>query len=242
MDRYFFIHIQKTAGTSLRRHLLANFNREEIYPPPPDGGSKNQMLSAYLAGGFLCDIPPDVQARFRLFHGHMAFAVSKRLSFDEPMKTFTLLRDPVERTLSVLGQKKRNRPEFAKASLEQIYDNEEIFPGQILNHQTKIFAVPVDSDILEGFRPFHVGEEEFERAKKHLEMVDVIGIQEDMPAFLRALSSRFGWTILDEDVRENVGNKQKVSPGLRQRIAEDNAIDIEFYRYARQLIEQRGQN
>ena len=32
-QRFFFIHIQKTAGTSIREHLMENFDSSEVYPP-----------------------------------------------------------------------------------------------------------------------------------------------------------------------------------------------------------------
>ena len=239
-ERYFFIHIQKTSGTSLRRHLLANFSREEIYPPNQEGGLQD-FLSTYLAGGLLAALPPEIQARFKLFHGHMPYATSQRLSFDTAPRTFTLLREPIERTLSVLGQKKRQRAELAETSLEDIYNDRGIFEGQILNHQAKNFAIPDDSDLLAGFNPYPVGVEELALAKENLSKVDVIGLQSDMPAFLDNLAHSFKWKILEEEVRENIGNTRAddIPQSLRDRIAEDNQVELEFYQYAVDLVKQR---
>ena len=240
-DRYFFIHIQKTAGTSLRRHLLANFTREEMYPPVQEGGMMD-FLTTYLAGGLLVALPPEVQSRFRLFHGHMPYATSQRLCFEDKPKTFTLLREPVARTISVLGQKKRQRKELANASLEDIYNDPDIFKGQILNHQAKIFAVPDDSDLLAGFNPYPVDAQGLARAKSNLARVDVVGLQSNMPGFLADLGRSFGWTILDEEVRENVGTtgSDDIPQSLRDRIVEDNALEMEFYQYAVDLVASRG--
>ena len=239
MERFFFIHIQKTAGTSLRQHLMENFERSEVYPPPQEGGLYNYLV-IYQMGAYLVDLPATEQARFRLFHGHMPFAVTQRLALDKPPTTFTVLREPVARTLSVLKQKKKMRPELAEASLEDIYDNRKYFEGQILNHQAKIFAVPDDSDLLAGFDPYPVGPDDLARAKANLEKVDVIGLQSDMPAFLGELERRFGWKTLTEDVRENVSSETEVSPSLLDRITADNAVDIEFYRHAEKLVRARA--
>lgn len=240
-EHFFFIHIQKTAGVSLRQHLLANFKREQIYPPLPTG--KNAMkdfLTLYLSGAFLVSLPASEHSKYKLFHGHMPFTVTKRLTFKAPLKTFTILRDPIERTLSVLLQKKRQRQEYTDATLEEIYADPRIFEGEILNHQTKIFAVPNNSDLLGGYAPYAVDKSGLEVAKRNLKSIDVIGLQSNMPAFLEDLACKFGWTMLEDDVRKNVGSKPNVSQAFLNRIAADNRIEIDFYRYAVDLVAARS--
>jgi hypothetical protein len=232
--RFFFIHIQKTAGTSLREHLLENFDRSEVYPPGE--GGRQKVLARYVFGQLLIETPASEQAKYRLFHGHMPYAASQKLAFKTPPVTLTVLRDPIARTLSVLGQKKRHRPEFADASLEDIYDEREIFEGEILNHQTKIFAVPND---MSGFDPFYVGAAQLELAKKNLKNVEVIGLQSDMPAFLAELKRKFGWNPLQPGIRKNTGESRQVNAPFLARIEADNAVDIAFYRYAVELVKSR---
>lgn len=240
-QRYFFIHIQKTAGSSLRQHLLANFTREQIYPSPPERGRKEtkEHLISYLSGALLTSLPRWALEPYLLFHGHMPFTATRRLPFERPLKRFTILREPIERTISVLGQKKRHRPEFRDATLEEVYAHDSIFAGQVLNHQAKVFAVPDDSDALGGYAPYPVGEVELERAKENLASLEVVGLMSDMQGFLDNLSSTFGWITLEEDVRENVGRKTEVSQSLLDRIAEDNRLELEFYAFAQQLVRER---
>ncbi len=242
-QRYFFVHIQKTAGVSLRQHLIANLGRERIYPAMEGTGGEAMQgfLTSYLSGALLTSLPRWALEEFLLFHGHMPFTTTRRLPFDRPLKVFTILREPIERTISVLGQKKRHRPEFKDASLEDIYTDESIHAGQILNHQTKIFAVPDDSDALGGYAPYPVGPAELERAKENLATLEVIGLMSDMQGFLDNLGSTFSWNMLEEDVRENVGHKTEVSQSLLDRIAEDNYLELEFYAFAEKLVaEQQG--
>jgi hypothetical protein len=234
-ERFFFIHIQKTAGTSLRQHLLANFDASEVYPPRVEGKIW-AYLTYYLHGNLLTELTAERQSLYRLFHGHMPFAVTQRLSLEKTPTTFTILREPVARTLSVLGQKKRHRPEYADASFEEIYSDPSIFEGQILNHQAKIFAVPENTNLLSGYDPYPVGTLELETAKKNLAKVDVIGLQSDMPSFLTELERSFGWKLLESSAWKNVGEKVEVSQSLIDRITADNEIDIEFYRYAVDLV------
>ena len=239
VERFFFIHIQKTAGTSLRQHLLANFNWSEIYPPQQENDLGGYLV-LYQMGGFLVGLPAAEQARYRLFHGHVPYAVTQRLALDTAPTTITVLREPIARILSALNHKKRHRAEFANASLEEIYNNQKIFQGQLLNHQAKIFAVPNDSDLLSGYDPYPVGPEQLELAKENLNRVDVIGLQSDMPAFLAELQRKFGWETLKSDVRENVGSQSQVSQSFLDRIAADNEIDLAFYRYAQELVATRA--
>ncbi len=241
-QRYFFIHIQKTAGVSLRQHLIANLGRERIYPSLSGGReAKKDFLISYLSGALLTSLPRWALEEYLLFHGHMPFTTTRRLPFERPLRVFTILREPLERTISVLGQKKRHRPEFAEATLEEIYAHESVFQGQILNHQTKIFAVPDDSDALGGYAPYPVGPAALERAKENLASLDVIGLMSDMPGFLDDLAATFGWTMLEGDVRENVGRKTQVSQSLLDRIAEDNRLELEFYAFAEKLVAERRQ-
>lgn len=170
----------------------------------------------------------------------MPYAVSQKLAFKTPPSTLTVLRDPIARTLSVLGQKKRHRPEFADASLEDIYDDREIFEGQILNHQAKIFAVPSHSGLMSGFDSFYVGPDQLELAKNNLNTIEVIELQSDMPAFLAELTRKFGWNLLPSGIKKNVGESRQVSASFLDRIAADNAIDMAFYRYAEDLVKARA--
>ena len=60
--RFFFIHIQKTAGTSLREHLLENFDRSEVYPPGE--GGRQKVLARYVFGQLLIETPASEQSKY----------------------------------------------------------------------------------------------------------------------------------------------------------------------------------
>lgn len=237
--RYFFLHIQKTAGSSLVKHLHTIFNPRAIYPPKDISGGMPGYLAAYLSGEALLALPREELEGYSLYSGHMAFATSELLDLDKPPKTFTILRHPVERTISVLKQKKRHQPEFKDAALEDIYHDRDIFMGQILNHQTKIFSLPPEYGYQSGFAHFEVDHRSLRIAKQNLRKIDVIGLQRDMHTFYIALADQFGWPLPERDYRENVGAKLSVSQAFIERIARDNAIDIAFYQYATKIVRRR---
>jgi hypothetical protein len=77
------------------------------------------------------------------------------------------------------------------------------------------------------FEPHHL-----ELAKERLATVDVVGVQERFEDFCDELERRFGWD-LGPPMFANRTEQIDVDDGFRARIAEDNAMDIELYEFAR---------
>jgi len=77
-------------------------------------------------------------------------------------------------------------------------------------------------------------------AEQNLEGVDVVGLTEQHADFVEALTDRFGWR-LKREVRANAApdDSPEVAESFRRRIAADNAIDMEFYEFARRLVDAR---
>ncbi len=71
-------------------------------------------------------------------------------------------------------------------------------------------------------------------AKRALRRMDDFGLQEELEAFARRLGRRYGWR-LGPPVHENVTRPTEVPDSFRQRIAEDNRLDMELYEYGRRL-------
>lgn len=233
-QRFFFVHVMKTAGATLRERVSANFDPEARYPnwkiDPPD---------AYFDIDRLRSLPPERQSCIRLYVGHFPYVVSELVG---EVVTVTLLRDPVERTLSLLKQ--RSREHEVGRGLEEIYDGliDEYdglrFKRLAGNHQTKIFAMR-ESDRLHNYMdPIELDLERVEIARRSLSRVDVIGFQEELPRFYRELSDRFGFSFEEVEDR-HVSPPIEVPESFRDRIAADVALDSEFYEFARRLVASR---
>ena len=69
--------------------------------------------------------------------------------------------------------------------------------------------------------------------------MDDFGLQEDLEGFAARLESSFGWR-LGPPVHENVTRPTEAPGSFRQRIAEDNRLDMELYQYARKLQRRRN--
>jgi hypothetical protein len=252
VPRYFFVHVMKTGGRTLLHHLRGNFEPDEMYPSPEldirvDGDAVDIWHHARIAR--VLSIPPERRRRIRMYSGHYPYVVSTLVGDD--LTTMTVLRDPVERSISLMRQFRRKglppgtSSERAapgeRPTLEEVYDNPFVYDTLLHNHQTKIFSARQDDKLETYMDVFEVDEVRLALAKKNLANVDVIGLTEQYSDFLDELVDRTGWHI-ERERRENVTPAEEIQPvseSLRQRIIDDNTLDIEFYEYAKQLVESR---
>jgi hypothetical protein len=223
----------KTGGTTLRRHIRANFKWPEVYPLKrldPDLQKANYRLD------YLTSLPPGRRRRIRVYTGHFPFVAVEMLGIE--LTTMTVLRDPVERTLSYLRHCQVYHDQHRSLALEEIYEDPVFFPCFIHNHQAKLFALTVADEPDTYMDLLEVDEDRLELAKENLERVDVLGLQDRFDELLAELESRFGWTI-GAVPDAHVGRRPAVPASFQRRIAEDNRADVEFYEHAVALYEHR---
>jgi hypothetical protein len=235
-QRFFFIHVMRTGGTTLEQQLRKNFPRAEVYPDPdldfPEGDVMHHLDVSYLLG-----LPAERLERIRLFYGHFPFVVTEMLGAD--LVTITLLRDPVERTMSLLRVMREQREAWRELTLDQLYDDANMFPRLIHNHQTKLFSITA-ADRPRSYRDeISIDDARLELARQNLEGVDLIGITERYGDFVATARTRFGWQLSEQTRLNTAAASLDDSTALRARIAADNAIDIELYAYARALVARR---
>lgn len=236
VQRFFFVHVMKTGGTSLLHQFHQNFAPEEVYPNRELDMDPERFLQ-HLRVDYLLSLSEARRRTIRVYLGHFPYVACELLRLD--LVKLSLLREPVDRTVSLLQQLKRNGPKHKDSTLEQIYDHPNVFSRLTANHQTKVFATRADDDLVDYNNMIVVDADRLALAKRNLAQIDVLGLTEQYDEFLDELQSRFGWQF-NRNVRanENVGVAD-ASPALRRRIAEDNEFDLELYEYARELVRQR---
>jgi len=241
MQRWFFVHVQKTGGTDLFTRLGGDpsipldhdrwFSESAIYPNDTDGDvftvapqlSVDQLLLRWK----------ERRDEIRIVLGHFPLCTVELLDAD--FTTLSVLREPVERTLSYLRHHRRLTPADRDKPLEEIYDDPFRFNALLHNHMVKMFGLTT-SEMTDGmlttvdFTP-----DRLERAKAALETVDVLGVQEDFEGFCTQLEARFGWP-LGAPFHANRTDEVEVDPAFRARIAADNAMDVELYAHACDLL------
>ncbi len=277
-NKFLFIHVMKTGGTSFADIVGANFSPSERYPDACVAGNAEifRRIEAYL---FVPGLVADVNAlsgKLRLVRGHVPYAVRSLLQ--NSYVAMTLLRNPVDRTLSYLTHCRRYHAEHHKLELEDIYEDPWFYATFIQNYQCKIFSMTAqeslaedrlvdnsprlpprqelgdgqhlspDIQLLRDRSPGRVSLECFAAstgvirvddkrlaiAKENLSAVEVVGVTEHYDRFLRQLIDRYDWQIKSIPHR-HAGERDAISPEFRNRIAFDNAFDMELYEYAKSL-------
>lgn len=227
LDRWFFLRFQKTGGTALTIRLRELFGADAVYPTTEDHGNVEAVFSVDHLLAQVREHGDDL----RVLSGHFPLCVLDRL--DRPYRTFTVLREPVERTLSLLRSRaQRGGERFLGRPLEEIYEHPEI-QDIARNHMVKMLSLTADE--MEGsplLQPLEMDDQRLATAVARLTELEVVGLQERFDDFCAALEARFGWDLGPERVANRTAD-QPVSDALRRRIAEDNALDVALYDHVR---------
>jgi hypothetical protein len=245
-----FIHVMKTGGTTVMRNLRETYGLDEIYPYRDldlqyDAGRLD--VTRHQSVPYLLALPEARRRDIRVFTGHFPYVVREMLGME--LEAATILRDPVDRTISLLRQFARKQPwddpaerrPLAERTLEEVYEQPLVFEPLIRDHQTKIFSMTRADEPQTYMDVIEVDRSRLELAKANLAEIEVLGITERYDDFLAEVQARFGWQIV-RGARKNATPKddlRPVDPALRRRIAEDNALDIELYEHAKELVELR---
>lgn len=232
--RWFFVHLHKTAGTALLQRLRIALGDDAIYPTASD----NWTYFATMNLDLLRRRFAEQGDRIRVITGHFPLCTTELLG--TPFSTLTVLRDPVERTLSALRDMRERDAEHRGKPLEEIYADPVKFRCLIQNHMVKMLAMTRE-EMTDGFLTvLELDADHLERAKRNLvERIDVWGVQEQFDDFCDELMRRSGWD-LGPPRFANRSTPHPADDGLRERIAEDNQLDIQLYRFAVELREERS--
>lgn len=178
-DRILVIHIAKTAGTSLRRMLQDEYGPRRVYPGDwhlerlPGGcyplGS--EMLGQYTR------LPPH-----NVLVGHFTAAMADRLP--RRYRTATFLREPIQRSLSMLGHFSR----VHGVPVPVLLEDADFIAANIADFQTRILGVDGVCD------PHQVGaidDAVLDRALARLETLDFVGLTERFAESCAVFDDRF---------------------------------------------------
>lgn len=215
-----FLHIPKAAGTTLTNALLPNFSASSVLQFP--GGRPLDELSA------------KERARLQLVYGHFEYGVHELLS--QPSEYVTLLREPVDRVISLycfIRREPRHRLHASlkaeDVSLEEFLDQQ--LTREIDNHQTRL---------LSGARlPFgELTRTHLERAKRNLARCAVVGVQHRFEEFFASVQQRYALRI--RPVRNELVAPQRIGVDdldrtVYEKIAALNQFDAELFDFADSL-------
>jgi hypothetical protein len=218
-----FLHIPKTAGTSLRALFSERIPRSQIavLDPPISSEAREQVTKQ--------------RANLRLLMGHLYFGIDEQLGLFADYVTF--LRDPVARIASFWKhQQTHKHAEFhAEAkrgmSLREFVESERTL--QTDNHMTRILIGTAESGLLDGSLKRIEESRYLEKALAHARSrFRFIGFMEHYEASARALGKTLDWPEpATTKPRLNALNSTACSldQGTIEAIRRHNALDIALY-------------
>jgi hypothetical protein len=222
-----FLHIPKTAGSTLLRIIEKQYHPDEI-------------CSLYLRRDFRAfdRLTEARKAQIRIYRGHIIFGWAQRLP--QPATRFTILRNPVERAISNYYFTR----EYAEHHHHDLVHSQNLSLADYLDSKEELMADNGQTRMLSGgYYVMDYGglsREALEAAKANLrDNIQVVGLTERFDETLLLLKNAFGWGNVFY-ARQNVGRqrptKDQLSPDTLAVIHKYNQLDIELYQFAKTLF------
>lgn len=223
-----FPHIMKTAGTSLIGWLQRHYYFEEV-------------LFAATTWGELMRLPRSAFKGKRFVRGHFGSGILRLFGPDKGFVPITLLRDPVDRVVSHFWHLKFAPEEHpfpfvreASFTIEEFVEHP-MTRCVVSNYQTGNFSATLESEAKAGEDPVILEElspVDFSVATAFIDSCAVVGVTEELPAFISAISQRFGF-FPDYQLpkHRSYRGETPVSDDVLKKIRALNEIDEELYRY-----------
>jgi len=237
-------HVQKTAGTSLRRVIRANLPPSEVEAQPylhKEAKTPQELLAWH--DRWYRSLEDERRARLCCVMSHWAGYLLPAL--DRPADALVMVREPVDRTLSYYWFKQRRRgPARPLEPLDRLYelrgnrsDGEQrpALWAQLCNWQSRALlsvfhdtselaysaGPPADAELWRG------------RLRDVVGPVYTVGVQDRFAEYLDVLAQRYGWETFEPRSKVNpVRPAEEISPDLRETILAHNWLDSELYELA----------
>ena len=222
-----FVHIPKTAGSTLEQILLRQYRVAEMYPFIEGEDFKRAT-----------ELPLEQKTRYRLFQGHMPYGLHRYLK--QPAYYLTLLRNPVQTALSSyfyfeMGYRRDVLHQDVSGMVPTVADLKE--------SKMRLMFDNLQTRHMSGKTWVKFGEckeEMLEQAKTNLAHNCAVGLVERFDETVLSLAHIFGWRA-PYYIKTNVSRtrlaRDKIAPDVIEWLTEQNRFDVELYQYAQTLFD-----
>jgi hypothetical protein len=219
-----FLHLPKSAGTTLNRLIECEYPLFAIYSVDP--------YFFRWSSAHLWRLSKRRLKQFRIFKGHMVFGLHEILP--QPATYITVVREPIDRMISAFYFMRGYslHPDYWKFRRENWTLQDFATRWHRDNIQTKIIAGAVHEEPCTA--------EIFTQAKANLHRhFSVVGLSERFEESLALMKLRFGWKLSSYssfDVTRTRPNKRELPQSTLDLIVEKNSFDIALYDCAAKLF------
>ncbi len=218
-----FTHIPKAAGTTLVDIIRTEFGERQIL-------NRHKLNEAEWTEQ-LRKLQPEVRA----IVGHARYGVHREVP--RPCRYFTVLRDPVERAISLYSYIRSTPAHMRHAEVISGKMGIADYAREKRDIQTKYIAGAAASG------PDAIDDAELDRARRHLESeYETFGLAEEFPKSVLLFTRAFGWKLRGYRSRNITPNRlaqTTLAPSVLDEIREANRLDIRLYEFAREVLERR---
>lgn len=214
-----FLHIPRSAGTSIRQVFEARFDKWERleHDDVTDVEGFDQKIEDLMAN-------EKAKAALRVVMGHFQPRALWKMYNRWHVEIFTVLRDPVQRVISeYYWARKEPLHIFHKLcnamSLEEVIESRSYVGME--NLQTRMLASALDANF--------IGPGEFTAAMEQLDVMSIVGLQSEYEETCRRITTRYQWDPFPVLHVNEVKRPTDVGKELTRLIENHNFWDIALW-------------
>jgi hypothetical protein len=224
-ERYLFVHVPKTGGTSLLHVFRSILGPQAVSP---------------AIGAHFDEIDVPAIAAYRMIVGHFRF---DQIRHFPGRRLLTFLRDPVDMVLSKYyfyrASDEIHHPDIAlchRHTLEELLERGGMETRFLRNCYVRQFAATAPAIDIPGGADLKL-------AAERLASCDFVGLLAELADAMDLMSYTFAWPPVNAVPESNVTSKRKsvaeLGRDIVRKIESQNELDRELYRYAVNLFGER---
>lgn len=229
-DHIVFLHIPKTAGSTLHTVIQRNYKSSACY-----------TYNGIRYPDELLGLPEKQRTSIRLLKGHVPFGRHEQLGKGS-FEYFTLLRDPVSRVVSHYDQMVREpKHHFYEEWKKHEYTLSELMQNGKLIYLNDLMVRMISGKLYEPWDS--IGEADLQLAIANLDNHFVLaGVQEEFDAFLLLLCQHYNWKwpyYRKQQVAKAGDKKVVLDNDTRLAIMAHNKYDQQLYEIVKARFEKK---